>query len=44
VAYANEGRHEEALQSYLQALSLRPDLAIAHYHLGNLYREQGKKV
>ena len=40
VAFANEGRKEEARQAYLQALSLRPDLAIAHYHLGNLYRDQ----
>ena len=44
VAYANEGKRDEARQAYLQALSLRPDLAIAHYHLGNLYREQGNKV
>lgn len=41
IGVAYEGRKEEARQAYLQELSLRPDLAIAHYHLGNLYRDQG---
>ena len=32
----------EAVKAYRLALRLKPDLAIAYYHLGNLLTDQGK--
>jgi protein O-GlcNAc transferase len=37
-----QGKLEEAIQSYQQALSLNPNYAQAHNNLGNIFQEQGK--
>ncbi len=41
VVYAQQGRLELARKAYHLALKLQPDLAIAHFHLANLYRNEG---
>ena len=38
---ARRQRHDEALQSLRRALYLDDSLALAHFWLGNLYRERG---
>jgi tetratricopeptide (TPR) repeat protein len=35
-------RPQEAITSYLQAIRLRPDFAIAHGNLASIYYEQGQ--
>jgi len=40
-ALRDEGKHEEAGQCYLQALSLDPNYADAHNNLGEIFRDQG---
>jgi len=37
-----QGKLDDAIQSYQRALSLNPDLAEAHNNLGNVLKEQGK--
>jgi tetratricopeptide (TPR) repeat protein len=37
VAYENLGRHQEAIESYKQAIRIKPDYAKAHYGLGLVY-------
>ena len=37
-----QGKGEEAVACYRQALHLRPDYAEAHYNLANVLQEQGK--
>ncbi len=37
-----QGRWEEAVTCYEQALQLQPDFAEAHYNLGILWRDQGR--
>ncbi len=39
--YAQEGRNAEARKAFETALRLKPDLAIAHYHIANLLRSEG---
>ena len=39
--YAQEGRNAEARKAFETALRLKPDLAIAHYHIANLLRAEG---
>ena len=42
VALAKEGRVEEAIKHYSEALRVRPDFAAAHFNLGNEKDKQGK--
>ena len=42
IALKEQGRTEEAIKHYLQALRSNPDYALAHYNLSNAYAEQGK--
>ncbi len=42
IVLREQGRTEEAIKHYLQALRSNPDYALAHYNLGNAYAEQGK--
>jgi tetratricopeptide (TPR) repeat protein len=37
-----QGKIEEAIQSYRQALAIDPDFAEAHYHLGSVLSEHGR--
>jgi predicted O-linked N-acetylglucosamine transferase (SPINDLY family) len=37
-----EGRIDEAIERYRGILDLRPEVAEAHFNLGNAYREQGR--
>jgi tetratricopeptide (TPR) repeat protein len=39
---AQIGKHEEAIDAYNKALSLKPDNAAVHNNLGNNFRDQGK--
>ena len=41
VYYAQKRRLELARKAYHLALKLQPDLAIAHFHLANLYKNEG---
>ena len=41
VVYAEEGLYEKAQRAYQLAIKLKPDLAIAHYHLENLFQKSG---
>ncbi|MEO8676194.1 MAG: tetratricopeptide repeat protein [Casimicrobiaceae bacterium] len=40
-ALAEQGKLDQAVESYLEALSLRPDYWVAHFNLGNVLRDQG---
>lgn len=40
-AFSKEGKIEEAVDSYHQALRLEPGYGVAHYNLGNLLAQQG---
>jgi len=42
IALKEQGRTEEAIEHYLQALRSNPDYVKAHYNLSNAYAEQGK--
>ncbi|MCP4253153.1 MAG: tetratricopeptide repeat protein [Candidatus Scalindua sp.] len=42
IVLREQGRTEEAIKHYLQALRSYPDYALAHYNLSNAYAEQGK--
>jgi tetratricopeptide (TPR) repeat protein len=42
IALREQGRTEEAIKHYLQALRSNPDYARAYYNLSNAYAEQGK--
>jgi len=42
VAYDKSGKHQEAIESFKQALMSNPDNALAHYNLGVAYRKSGK--
>lgn len=42
-AFYGQGRHADAAQSYLQALSYKPDYAEAFNNLATVYSEQNKK-
>ena len=41
VAYDDSGKHEEAIESYKQALRIKPDLAEVHNNLGLAYVKSG---
>jgi Flp pilus assembly protein TadD len=41
-AFSKEGKIEEAVDSYHQALRLEPGYGVAHYNLGNLFAQQNK--
>ena len=41
LAYDDSGKHEEAIESYKQALRIKPDLAEAHNNLGLAYVKSG---
>jgi tetratricopeptide (TPR) repeat protein len=41
-AFNKEGKIEEAVDSYHQALRLEPGYGVAHYNLGNLFAQQNK--
>jgi Tfp pilus assembly protein PilF len=43
VAYGNEGRTDEAIEEYKQALRLKTEYPEAHYNLGRVYYSQGLK-
>jgi tetratricopeptide (TPR) repeat protein len=38
---AGQGKNDEAIHQYSEALRIRPDFAEAHNHLGNAYKIQG---
>ena len=40
--YASQGKLEDAVTAYQQAITLDPNLTKAHYNLGYVYYEQGK--
>ena len=42
-ALEHEGRSEEAVAHYRQAIAIRPDFALGHYHLGNALSCRGNK-
>ena len=42
IVLREQGRTEEAIKHYLQAMRSNPDYALAHYNLSNAYAEQGK--
>jgi tetratricopeptide (TPR) repeat protein len=39
---SNQGKLDEAIASYRQALQIDPNLAAAHYNLGSALSNQGK--
>src|ERR1035437_8030916 len=41
-ALRNQGKLDAAIESYLKALSIKPDYAEAHYNLGLALQQQGK--
>jgi tetratricopeptide (TPR) repeat protein len=41
-AYKNQGKIDDAIGEYKEALRLDPGLALAHNNLGSAYRDQGK--
>jgi len=41
-ALQNQGRTEEAIEHYLQALRIKPDYEEAHNNLGNVLKNQGR--
>jgi tetratricopeptide (TPR) repeat protein len=41
-AYYKQGKVEEAINTALKAIALKPDYGVAHYNLGNLYAGQGR--
>jgi tetratricopeptide (TPR) repeat protein len=43
VAYANEGKYDEAIAAYKQAIKINPDLTEAHYNLSLSYLILGDK-
>lgn len=43
-AYHLAGRHAEGEQAFLRALALDPTLVSAHYHLGSLYANTGRRA
>ena len=42
VTYDKLGRHQEAMESYKQAIRIKPDYADAHFNLGNAYGKHGR--
>ncbi len=42
VAMFRQGRTEEAIEHYLQALRIKPDYVYAHYNMGNVLAKQGR--
>ena len=44
VLYVEEHKYNQALPEFQQALKLKPDLAEAHYHLGQVYSRLGEKA
>lgn len=44
VALQKESRHHEAIQVFMQALMMRLDQPLTHYHLGTSFRELGMKA
>jgi serine/threonine-protein kinase len=42
IALRNQGRSDEGIAEYREALRLKPDDPWTHYHLGNALRDQGK--
>jgi protein O-GlcNAc transferase len=40
--FEQQGKLDAAVESYQQALRLKPDYAEAHYNLGNVFLQQGK--
>jgi tetratricopeptide (TPR) repeat protein len=44
MVYAEEKDMAKAIASYQQAITATPDLAVAHYHLAQAYRQQGESV
>lgn len=43
MAYADDGRNEDAIKMYEKAINLNPQNAVAYHNLGNSYKELGKK-
>jgi tetratricopeptide (TPR) repeat protein len=41
-AYYKQGKVDEAIDTALKAIALKPDYGVAHYNLGNLYAGQGR--
>lgn len=41
-ALVKQGRFDEAIENYRQALRVEPNFAVPHYSLGNLFMAQGK--
>ena len=41
--YLRLGRHEEAIEQFRKAISKEPELADAHFHLGECYRKLGNE-
>ncbi|HEX5483612.1 MAG TPA: tetratricopeptide repeat protein, partial [Terriglobia bacterium] len=44
ILYAQQRRYDEAIAQYRQAIQSQPDLADAHYHLGEALVRTGKKA
>ena len=40
--YASQGKLEDAIAAYQQAINIDPNDAMAHVSLGNVYYKQGK--
>ena len=40
--YSRQKRFEEAINAYQTSLSIRPEVAEAHYFIGNAYKAQDK--
>lgn len=43
IIYSEAGKLQRAREALATALRLSPDIALAHYHLGNLERDAGNK-
>jgi len=43
-AFAAQGQMNQAIATYQTAISLKPDLAVAHYELGKIWQQEGDQV
>ena len=44
VALQGQGRHQQAVQCFMQSLALKIDDAVTHYRLGVSFRDCGMKL
>ena len=43
IVLKDQGKRDEAIESYQRALKIKPDHADAHYNMGNVLKDQGKR-